>query len=84
MENLAMVNECGDEFTKIPENYLPDITEADSKAVFNVIAACVSTALALITLGSCTMTVKSDQDGSEDEIDYQKLDQMGREDYTIV
>ena len=60
MENLAMVNECGDEFTKIPENYLPDITEADSKAVFNVIAACVSTALALITLGSCTMTVKSD------------------------
>ena len=55
-----MVNECGDEFTKIPENYLPDITEADSKAVFNVIAACVSTALALITLGSCTMTVKSD------------------------
>lgn len=74
IENLAMVNECGDEFTKIPENYLPDIIEADNKTLFNIIAACVSAALSLITLGSCAMRVKSDEDGSDDEIDYQKLD----------
>ena len=75
MQNLEFVNNCGDEFTSIPEHFVPDIEKANGMAVFCLIVAGAQAALVTFLLLTCVIAGKSDDDDSDEEIDYEKLEQ---------
>ena len=72
MEELSFVNGCGDQFTQIPDYFLPEIEEANGKILYAVIATVIQVVLALVTLIFCVCPGKSDDDDSDDEIKYEQ------------
>ena len=72
MEELSFVNGCGDQFTQIPDYFLPEIEAANGKILYAVIATVIQVILALVTLVFCVCPGKSDDDDSDDEIKYEQ------------
>lgn len=53
IQALSFVNDCGDKYTNIPENFVPDIDAAYSDISFAVIAGAFVSALILFSAISC-------------------------------
>lgn len=84
MQNLEFVNNCGDEFTSIPEHFVPDISKANGMAVFCIIVAGAQAGLVFVLMLTCVLSGKSEDDDSDDEIDYEKLEQNDQQnDYQV-
>ena len=72
MEDLEFVNGCGDEYMNIPTHFVPEIKEANSKAMFAVILGGVQLALSMVLCMSCIIGGGSSDhdDSSDDEKDW--------------
>lgn len=81
MQNLEFVNDCGDKYTNIPENFVPDIVKANSMAIFCIIIAGGQAFMSLFLCITCVAGSQKDEE-DDDEIDYQKLEQNG-DDYQV-
>ena len=72
MEDLEFVNGCGDEYMNIPTHFVPEIKEANSKAMLAVILGGVQIALSMVLCMSCILGGGSSDhdDSSDDEKDW--------------
>lgn len=73
---MTFVNGCGDKYTTIPDNFLPELEEASGKIVYVITATIIQVILALATLLACVLGGKSSGD---DEQDYEKVPEMDEE-----
>ena len=80
-EELSVVNDCGDKYTKVPEYFLTDIEKAGTQGTFCIYACIAQCVLAFFTLIFCVAGgTSSGGDGSDSE-SYDKV--PTDEDYEI-
>ena len=80
MKSLTFVNGCGDKYTTIPDNFLPELEEASGKIVYVITATIIQVILALATLLACVLGGKSHGDDNDrEEQDYEKVPEMDEE-----
>ena len=74
MEELTMVNGCGDQFMNIPDSFLPDLEKAIDKVAFNFLFIGGQIFFSFFLFVTCMMGGKSKYpDDDDDEKKYEKL-----------
>ena len=74
--NLTLVNPCGDDFTQIPANFLPEIEEAN-KSIGTCKMLCIVMVLVSVlsaVLCACARRHKDSDDGHDADDGYNKVD----------
>ena len=77
MKQIAFVNTCGDKYTQVPKNFLPEIEDASGMILFCVIGVSCQLIFALVGLLGCVCAGHSEEsdDSSDDEQKYDKVPQ---------